>query len=78
MTAEELYKKEYGNLETIPKESVIRLLKHFAIAIKQEKKIAASESWDVAILKTTHTSSDNAWMEFFDKEKEEYLKKYDQ
>ena len=45
---------------------------------KHREKIAASESWDVAILKTTHISSDNAWIELFDKEKEEYLKKYDQ
>lgn len=40
MTAEELYRKEFGNADSIPKESVIRLLKHFAKALKIERKQA--------------------------------------
>ena len=40
MTAEELYRKEFGNADSIPKESVIRLLKHFAKALKIEREQA--------------------------------------
>lgn len=40
MTAEELYQKEFGNADSIPKESVIRLLKHFAKALKIEREQA--------------------------------------
>ena len=40
MTAEELYRKEFGNVDSIPKESVIRLLKHFAKALKIEREQA--------------------------------------
>lgn len=40
MTAEELYQKEFGNADSIPKESVIRLLRHFAKAIKLEREQA--------------------------------------
>lgn len=39
MTSEELYKKEFGNAESIPKESVIRLLKHFARVLEGERKV---------------------------------------
>jgi hypothetical protein len=35
MTAEELYEKEFGDAESIPKESVIRLMKHFGKALHQ-------------------------------------------
>ncbi len=38
MTAEELYKKEFGDLEYIPKESVIRLLRNFAAVLKIERQ----------------------------------------
>lgn len=41
MTAEELYRKEFGNADSIPKESVIRLLKHFAKALKIEREQAS-------------------------------------
>ncbi|HAH37775.1 MAG TPA: hypothetical protein DCL81_15075 [Algoriphagus sp.] len=40
MTAEELYQKEFGNADSVPKESVIRLLKHFAKVIKIEREQA--------------------------------------
>lgn len=40
MTAEELYKKEFGNADSIPKESVIRLLKHFAKVLEIERNKA--------------------------------------
>ena len=40
MTAEELYKKEFGNADSIPKESVLRLLKNFAKALKLEREQA--------------------------------------
>jgi len=40
MTAEELYRKEFGNADSIPKKSVIRLLKHFAKALKIEREQA--------------------------------------
>jgi hypothetical protein len=38
MTAEELYQKEFGNADSIPKESVIRLLKNFARALTLERQ----------------------------------------
>ena len=38
MTAEELYEKEFGNADSIPKESVLRLLRHFAKALKLERE----------------------------------------
>lgn len=40
MTAEELYQKEFGNADNIPRESVIRLIKHFAKALKIEREQA--------------------------------------
>lgn len=49
MKAEELYQKEFGNADSIPKESVIRLLKHFAVALKTEReKIIAEEDIQTA------------------------------
>ena len=40
MTAEELYQKEFGSADSIPKESVIRLLKHLSKALKIEREQA--------------------------------------
>ena len=37
MKAEELYEKEFGNADSIPKESVIRLLKNFARVLQLER-----------------------------------------
>ena len=36
MTAEEFYEEEFGNAKSIPKENVIRLLKHFAKVLEIE------------------------------------------
>jgi len=38
MTAEELYQKEFGDADSVPKESVIRLLQHFAKVLKMERE----------------------------------------
>lgn len=38
MTLEELYKKEFGDADSVPKESVIRLLQHFAAVLKKERE----------------------------------------
>ena len=38
MTPEELYKKYFGNAESVKKESVIKLLRHFEKAIKHLNK----------------------------------------
>jgi hypothetical protein len=38
MKAEELYEKEFGDAESVSKESVIRLLKHFAKVLKIERE----------------------------------------
>lgn len=40
MTAEELYEKEFGDADNIPKESVLRLLRHFAKALELEREQA--------------------------------------
>ena len=40
MTAEELYEKEFGNADSIPKESVIRLLRHFGKVLDMERNAA--------------------------------------
>lgn len=40
MKAEELYEKEFGNADSIPKESVLRLLNNFARALKLEREKA--------------------------------------
>lgn len=37
MKAEELYVKEFGNVDSIPKESVIRLLRHFSKVLEMER-----------------------------------------
>lgn len=42
MTAEELYEKEFGDADNIPKESVLRLLRNFAKALELERKQALS------------------------------------
>ena len=39
MKAEELYQKEFGNAESVPKESVIRLLKHFGKVLQMERNL---------------------------------------
>ena len=44
MTAEELYQKEFGNKESISKESVIRLLKNFAVVLRIEREKALKQS----------------------------------
>ena len=57
MIPEELYLIEFGNADSVPKKSVIRLLNHFAIALKKERKAAqknpikTKEVIDVAIIK---------------------------
>ncbi len=38
MKPEELYQKEFGNSDSIPKESVLRLLRNFAKALKLERE----------------------------------------
>ena len=38
MTPEELYRKEFGDADSVPKESVIRLLQHFASVLKIERQ----------------------------------------
>lgn len=38
MKAEDLYHKEFGNADSIPKESAIRLLKHFAVVLQNERE----------------------------------------
>jgi hypothetical protein len=38
MTAKELYQKEFGDADSVPKESVIRLLQHFAKVLKIERE----------------------------------------
>jgi len=38
MTPEELYKKEFGDADSVPKESVIRLLQHFAKVLQIERQ----------------------------------------
>lgn len=40
MTAEELYEKEFGDADNISKESVLRLLRHFAKALELEREQA--------------------------------------
>lgn len=50
MTAEELYQKEFGNADNIPKESVIRLLRTFVKALKSEREAYKEEirEWLIA------------------------------
>lgn len=40
MTPEKLYKKEFGHAESVPKDQVIRLLKHFARVLHDERSNA--------------------------------------
>jgi uncharacterized NAD(P)/FAD-binding protein YdhS len=37
MTPEQLYQKEFGDILSIPKESVIKLLRHFALVLREQK-----------------------------------------
>jgi len=46
MTAEELYEKEFGNADSIPKESVIRLLRHFGKVLDVERNSAQQSKMD--------------------------------
>lgn len=67
MKAEELYKKEYGDAESIPKEAAIRLLKHFAVVLA--KKDATIKELRDAIehyLKTPMYNSDE-WSKAHDR-----------
>lgn len=38
MKAEDLYRKEFGEADSVPKESVIRLLRHFAKVLEMERE----------------------------------------
>ena len=38
MTAKELYQKEFGNADSVSKEEVIRLLKHFGVVLYDKNK----------------------------------------
>lgn len=38
MTAEELYEKQFGNVDSLPKKHVLGLLKGFAKALKLERE----------------------------------------
>lgn len=49
MKPEELYKKEFGDAESIPKESVIRLLNHFSKALKMERQSVKNNGNDRSI-----------------------------
>lgn len=43
MKPEEFYEKEFGNADSVPKESVIRLLSHFAKVLEMEREAAISK-----------------------------------
>ena len=67
MIPEELYLIEFGNADSVPKKSVIRLLNHFAIALKKERKAAQKN----AALKTKEVI-DIAISKAIERAKEEY------
>ena len=82
MTAEELYKKEFSNADRIPKESAIRLIRHFGMVLSEvkqktthEKKQAASEAWDDGFDSGIHYDDADAPNKNI--LKQQYIKKYD-
>jgi hypothetical protein len=67
MIPKEFYKIEFGNADSVSKKSVIRLLKHFAIALEKEREAAQRN----AAMKTKEVI-DIAISKAIEKAKEEY------
>ena len=77
MTAEELYEKEFGNADSIAKESVIRLLRIFAKALELQRKQSScvhdAEWRRKQIITFTEWLSENHSIEIHDMILQDYL-----